>query len=222
VARLIDLVLAHRWVVVLVWLVLAGSGAATAGRTVDGLSYSFGLPGQPAYEANTDIVEAYGGGGLDDPLVLTVAARDGVDLRAGRGLDAFDEATRQVARASPRTRVVLASDDPDVLVSADGGRAVSVLYPAVVPGGDPYVAALPRLQRAVAGADVLGSPLRLTGVPLLAEGGGSDRGILVEVVFGAAGAHRADRRLVRGAVPRRPDRPGRGHRLLAADRDALA
>ncbi len=187
-ARLIDLVLGHRWVVVLVWLLLAGAGAATAGRTVDGLSYSFGLPGQPAYEANTDIVEAYGGGGLDDPFVLTAAAPAGTDLSSGRGLAAFDEATRQVARASPGTRVVLASDDPDVLVSADGGRAVAVVYPAVVPGGDPYVAALPRLQRAVAAADVLGSPLRMTGVPLLAEGGGSDRGILVEVVLGAAGA----------------------------------
>lgn len=187
-ARLIDLVLAHRWVVVLVWLVLAGAGAATAGQTVEGLSYSFGLPGKPAYEANTDIVKAYGGGGLDDPLVLTAAAPEGVDLRSGRGLDAFDAATREVAQAAPRTRVVLASDDPDVLVSADGGRAVAVLYPAVVPGGDPYVVALPRLQGAVAEADVLGSPMRLTGVPLLAEGGGSDRGILVEVVFGGAGA----------------------------------
>jgi RND superfamily putative drug exporter len=188
VARLIDLVLGHRWVVVLFWLVVAGAGAATAGRTVDGLSYEFGLPGQPAYEANTDIVRTYGGGGLDDPLVLTAAAPDGVDLRSGRGLDAFDEAVRRVAEAAPRTRVVLASDDPDVLVSPDGSRAVAVLYPAVVPGGDPYVAALPGLQRAVAETDVLGSPLALTGVLLLEEGSGGDRGVLAEVLLGGVGA----------------------------------
>lgn len=186
--RLVELVLRHRLLVVLFWLALAGSGAVTAGRTVDGLSYDFGLPGQPAFEANSAIQQRYGSGGLDDPFVLTAAAPDGGDLRSGRRLAAFDAAARQVARAAPGTRVVVAGADPDVLVSPDGGRAVAVLYPRVVPGPDPYAAALPRLQRAAATASVLGSRTSLTRVPLLAESSGGDRGVLIEVLFGGAGA----------------------------------
>ena len=136
---------------VLVWVVLAGAGAANAGRTVNALTYDFGLPVQPAYEANTAIAEAYGGGGLDDPLVLTAEAPAGAAFTSGDGLEAFDRAATQVARAAPGTRVVPAGDDPDVLVSTDGRRAVAVLYPRVVPGADPYAAALPRIERAVEG-----------------------------------------------------------------------
>ena len=49
-STLTDLVLRHRLLVVLLWVVLAGTGAANAGRTVDALTYDFGLPGEPAYE----------------------------------------------------------------------------------------------------------------------------------------------------------------------------
>ena len=186
--RLTDLVLRHRVLVVLLWVVLAGTGAANAGRTVDALTYDFGLPGQPAYEANTAIQETYGGGGLDDPLVLTAEAPTGAGFSSDDGLAAFDRAALEVARAAPGTRLVLAGADPDVLVSDDGRRAVAVLYPRVVPGPDPYAAALPRIEQAVARTDVLGSPVALTGVPLLVEGQGGDRGVLVEVVLGGAGA----------------------------------
>ncbi|MEP7090579.1 MAG: hypothetical protein ABI776_10780, partial [Nocardioidaceae bacterium] len=105
-ARLIDLVLSHRWLVVLLWVVVAGSGAATAGRTVDGLSYSFGLPGQPAYETNIAIQQKYGGGGIEDPLVLTAQAPQGTTLGSGGGRAVFDAAARRVAAAAPGTRVV--------------------------------------------------------------------------------------------------------------------
>lgn len=187
-SRLVDLVLRHRLLVVLLWVVVAGSGAATASRTVGNLSYDFGLPGQPAYEANLAIQRTYGGGGLDDPLVLSVGTSRG-DLRSGSGLAAFDRAARRVAQAAPGTRLVTAGDDPRVLVSRDGRRAVALLYPRVVPGAAPYGAATPALVRATGTTRVLGSPARLTGVPLLEEGGGgAGRGILVEVVFGAVGA----------------------------------
>lgn len=56
-------VLRHRVVVVLVWVGLAGLGGALASRMVDALSYEGALPGQPAYEANQDIVARFGSGG---------------------------------------------------------------------------------------------------------------------------------------------------------------
>ncbi len=70
--RLIDAVLRHRVLVALAWLAVAVAGVATAPSTLDRLSYDFALPGQPAYEANQEILKQYGGGGLNEPLLLVV------------------------------------------------------------------------------------------------------------------------------------------------------
>ncbi|MET0450071.1 MAG: hypothetical protein ABW004_16780, partial [Aeromicrobium sp.] len=65
---LTDLVLKHRLLVALAWLVVAVAGAATAPTTVDRLSFEFALPGQAAYETNQKIISQFGGGGgLNDP-----------------------------------------------------------------------------------------------------------------------------------------------------------
>ncbi|MFY0408428.1 MMPL family transporter [Solicola sp. PLA-1-18] len=188
-SRLADAVLSHRLLVVLVWLVIAGAGAATTTRTVDALSYDFGLPGQPAYEANTDIQRQFGGGGLVDPVVLTVRAPAGTDLSSGEGAAAFAQVAEQVAASAPGTRVVVPGDgEARALVSPDGRRAVALLYPRVVGGPDPYARALPAIERAASTASVAGVTPQLTGTALLAESSGGDRGVLVEVVLGGAGA----------------------------------
>ena len=183
--RFSEWVLGHRLLVVLFWLLVTGAGAATAGRTVDRLSYDFGLPGQPAYEANLQIRDTYGGGGLVDPLVLTVASADGTDLRTPAAGRQFAATVRQVVAASPGARVVTGVPE---LVSPDGRRAVALVYPVGVPGPDPYAAALPALERATAQARVFGAPVQLTGTPVLEESGGDSRGVLIEIVLGAVGA----------------------------------
>jgi hypothetical protein len=64
------LVLRHRLLVALAWLVVAVAGAATAPTTVDRLSFEFNLPGQAAYETNEKIIDRFGGGtghGDDEP-----------------------------------------------------------------------------------------------------------------------------------------------------------
>jgi putative drug exporter of the RND superfamily len=175
-------VLTHRLLVVLGWVLVAGAGAATAGRTVDALSYDFGLPGQPAYEANQAILAEYGGGGLNDPLVLTVR---GADLGTAAAKQDFAAAARRVA--GPDARLVTPTD-ADALVAPDGTRAVALVYPPAEPGADPYARALPALTRAAAATTVLGAPLEVTGTPALQEGGGDSRGVLIEVVLGAVGA----------------------------------
>ena len=73
---LTDWVLRHRRWVALAWLLIAAAGALAAPRAVDRLSYDFALPGQPAYEANVEIAERFGGGGVDDPLLLVVQGGD--------------------------------------------------------------------------------------------------------------------------------------------------
>ena len=241
---LTDWVLRHRRWVALAWLLVAVAGALAAPRAVDRLSYDFALPGQPAYEANVEIAERFGGGGVDDPLLLVV---QGEDARTAVG-----DVAAQAQEAVPGTRVVT-PDSPGAEVLAPEGDdvAVAVLYPPVTAGPDSYAGALPRLEQVVEAAQADGTDVELTGFALLSEGGAEgDRSVLAEVLLGgvgalvvlalvfgsllagvplagrrgldprhvprAAGADLPDRRGVRGAVPRRPDRPRCRHRLLPA------
>ncbi|PCC26568.1 multidrug RND transporter [Glutamicibacter sp. BW78] len=186
--RLVDFVLSHSVVVVVVWLLVATAGGATAGRTIDALSYDFGLPAQPAYETNMEIRDAFGSGGVNDPLLLTAAAPEG-QLSTAAGRKRFSEAAEKIAAGAPGTRVVTpVNSDPGPLISRDGTRAVALLYPRVDPGPEPYAAALPGIERAANEDSFDGQPWQLTSSVLLAENGGSDRGILVEIILGGAGA----------------------------------
>jgi RND superfamily putative drug exporter len=183
-------VLRHRALVVLVWVVLAVAGGVTAPKTVDSLSYDFGLPGQPAYEANQQILSDYGSGGQVDPLILMVRLPAGTTVAdSGVGED-FEAVVEQITRAVPGARVATPqTTGAKSLVSADKRTLVAVVYPEVVPGADPYVAALPAIQAAAAKAKVERVPVQVTGVPVLqSTSSGGDRGVLVEIIFGATGA----------------------------------
>jgi RND superfamily putative drug exporter len=188
-ARWTGFVLRHKRLVMLAWLVVTLVGGALAPTAIDRLGYDFGLPGQPAYEANREIEKRFGGGGAVDPLLVTVTVPEGrsvdeAEVRAELGA-AFGRLDR------PGWRVVSALDalDPAPFVSADRRTTFALLYPPVVPGPDPYAAALPQLTGALAESRVAGQPLRVTGVePLYTGGGGSDRPIIVEILLGAGGA----------------------------------
>lgn len=180
--RLARFVIGHRWWVLGVWLVLAVAGGFAAPRAVSALSYSFGLPGQPGYETNQQVVAATGSGGVNAPVLLLVG--DGEqpvpDTAAGPVVDA-------VGRAAPGARVVSFAQQPE-LRSADGRTAVVLVYPPVTPGPDPYVRALPALGQAAAQLSNTGVPVAVTGVNALAAGGGGGAGVLAETLFGGVGA----------------------------------
>ena len=180
--RLTEWVLAHRGLVALAWLVVAVTGGGLASTTVDRLSYEFALPGQPAYEANVEITETFGGGGTEDPLAVVVSG-DGAQ-RAAVVL------ARVVEEAVDGTRTVTAEDPgADVLTGDEGQVSVALIYPPITPGPEPYAEAQPRIERLVAEQQDGGTDVGLTGFDLLAEGGpGGDRGVLVEVVLGGLGA----------------------------------
>ncbi|MGH8919397.1 MAG: MMPL family transporter, partial [Actinomycetes bacterium] len=183
-------VLRYRIVVVLFWVGLAGVGGALASRTVDALSYDFALPGQPAYEANQDIVERFGSGGVNDPLLLTLTLPDGASVTDPAVQDQLTAALNRITSVAPGARVAsYPSTQNPAFLSADQRTTFALIYPPPAPGPEPYVAARPALEAAVAQVEIAGAPLRLTGVALLeTASSGGDRGVLVEVVFGAAGA----------------------------------
>ena len=179
--RLTHWVLTHRLVVVLVWLVVAVAGGVTTPTTVDRLSYDFALPGQPAYEANQEIQQRFGGGGLDDPLLIVARGDDA----SGTALSLAEQATGAV----PGTRVVTSADPGgEVLASQDGQVSVVVVYPPVTPGPEPYASSQPALERLAGQARSGGADVELTGFTALTEGSGGDRSVLIEVLLGGLGA----------------------------------
>ncbi|WP_202892812.1 MMPL family transporter [Kribbella italica] len=182
-------VLRLRWLVVVGWIVVTVVGGLLAPKTIDGLSYDFGLPGQPAYEANEQILEKFGNGGSVDPLavVLSVPAPASVEDPAVRS--EFAGALKRLQQ--PGWRVLSASDAEAgaALTSKDRRTTVALVYPPIVGGPSAYAAALPQVTSMLADVRVSGQPLQVTGVEALREaGGGSDRPIIVEIAFGAGGA----------------------------------
>ncbi|RLV48373.1 MMPL family transporter [Nocardioides mangrovicus] len=179
--RLTAWVLRHRWWVALFWAAVAVAGGVTAPTTADRLSFSFDLPGQPAFETNQAITKTFGTAGVDDPLLVVV--------RGGDATTSAEDLARRLQQGVPGTRVVTAADASH-LTTADGRASVVVVYPRVSGGPEPYAATQPRLEKVVTAARSEGVDARLTGFELLSEGGssGGSRSVLAEVVLGAAGA----------------------------------
>ena len=179
---LTDWVLRHRLWVALAWLFVAVAGGLAAPRAVDRLGYDFALPGQPAYEANVEIAERFGGGGFDDPLLVVVRGEDAAST--------VEDVVPRAAAAVPGTRVVTPDSPGADLLAPDGGDiAVGVIYPPVTAGPDPYAGSLPRLERVVQEARDGGADVELTGFGQLSEGGAEgDRSVLAEVLLGGLGA----------------------------------
>jgi RND superfamily putative drug exporter len=168
-------VIRHRRWVLVAWLLLAVAGGYAAPRATAALSYDFSLPGQPGYETNSMIAQRFGSGGDASPVLLVDSQPSTTRAQQIAG------AARQ---ALPGARVLSYADEK-ALLSADGRTGVVVVYPRIVPGPDPYAAALPVLDKLAAEQGVTA-----TGRDALAAGGGGDQGadVLVETIFGGAGA----------------------------------
>ena len=184
--QLTDWVLRHRLVVGIAWLAVAAVGGLTASTTVDRLSYEFALPGAPAYETNERIMDEYGGGGTNPPL-LVVLTGDGAAKAA-------PQISKAVEGAIAKSRTVTASDPGAESLTADNGQTSTVVvYPPVVGGPEPYASAQPQLEGVVEKTLATGAPEgsvdgQVTGFSILSEGGGGDRGVIVEVLLGGLGA----------------------------------
>ena len=170
---------------------LALAGGLAAAQSGHRLSVAFDLPGQPAYETNAAIVREFGSGGDNAPLVMVVRLPAGTTVDTpgirGRLASAFGWAAAALPGARSASWV---STGDRAFVSADGRTAFGLLYPVPdVASGDPYAAALPRLTSAVAGLQVDGAPVLVTGASILASGGsGGGSSVLTETLLAGAGA----------------------------------
>ena len=72
-ATLTRWVLAHKRLVVGIWVVVTVAAFAAIQPTVDALSEEFTLPGREAFETNREIAAIYGSGGDVAPIVPVVS-----------------------------------------------------------------------------------------------------------------------------------------------------
>ena len=134
-ATLTRWVLGHKRIVVVLWLVLAVVGFATAGKATDALSKSFDLPGKEGFDVSQQIAQQYGSGGTSDPVaaVITLPGSTTVDSPGIR--TQLAAAFARMAAAVPRARMVSwASTGDSAFVSADRHTTFALLYGYVPPG----------------------------------------------------------------------------------------
>ncbi len=195
IARLARWVLAHRRVVVAVWIVAFLAGGMGAGSVSKRLSFNFALPGQPGYETAKQISRSYGNGGESPSSIVVVTAPAGRTIASERQQVA---AAFQKARDSvPRVRIVdyASTHDPHFLTN-DGRSTYAIVFtPVEKTFGAPKVPV--QVQKAVASAlagsgaslGSAGSRVQLTGLSQLASGGSEKGpGVFVETLIGGAGA----------------------------------
>jgi putative drug exporter of the RND superfamily len=195
VSALTRWVLAHKRIVVVVWIALTVGGMAAAGPASEALDQDFSVPDSEGWETNVAIAAAYEGTGGDGlPLVPVVT------LPAGSSLDSPDVARdlksldREIARGLPGARVAsYASTRDEAFVSDDGRTTFALAYPRPTAedpfGGNPEAAQA--LTSALDDATVAGETVRVTGFDALAEDSGGEAegpGVLIEAVIGGAGA----------------------------------
>jgi len=186
VERFAELVLRHRRLVTLLWLVLLVGGGAAASQLSDRLSFDFSLPGQPGYETERQMVATYGVS-PQDTLVPVLAVPEGQTAQ-GRAADVaavFDAVRAQL----PQLRVVdLASTGDAGFVFADGRRTFGLVQGGQPTGFGPGAeAALRPVFEQAAGAR--GLEPGLTSYQLLAAGGDTTGpSVLLETLLGAVGA----------------------------------
>ncbi len=181
----------HRWIVIAAWIILAIVGGLAAARSGSRLSFTFDLPGQPAYEANTAIVKTFGSGGDNPPLVAVIRLPPGTTVDSPGVKGEIGAVFGKASAALPGARTASwISAGNRAFVSADGRTTFEMLYPvADFASSDPYSTALPRLTRAITGQYVHGAPVRVTGATILSSGGqGGGNSVLAETLLAGLGA----------------------------------
>jgi len=107
VERLARLVMRHRLIVSLFWLVTFVLGGIAAGQLSDRLTLDFSLPGQPGDNAENQLIESYGASSFDTyVVVVTVPDGQTVDGPTGTLLH-FQPDERHSVRSDAGARLLI-------------------------------------------------------------------------------------------------------------------
>src|SRR5471030_2625554 len=185
------LIVQHRRIVGIVWLVLFIAGADAASQVTRRLSTQFDVPGAASYQANLDILRTYGNGaqGYPDAVVITAPAGHTViepSVRTG-----VAESVAAVSALGPFRVASYANTGDTRFISGDAQSEVVLIFlPAYSEADAPPFG--PEILQAMRPALPHGARLYLTGLGELIAGGtthpGADVGALTETILGGLGA----------------------------------
>jgi RND superfamily putative drug exporter len=185
--RLAELVLRHRLLVVVAWVVIAVAGAMVTSTVSDRMTVNFSLPGQPGDTAANKIIAAFHNGGNTTPLLATVTMPDGQTITGHE--DEVAKAFASVGSADVPLRVVDEANTGDKAFRTSDDRTAyaMVFYP--FPQSFADVVPTKVVKAAVQGAAPSGAVVGVTGMDALATGDDSGgNGVLTETLLGALGA----------------------------------
>jgi RND superfamily putative drug exporter len=193
-ATLTRWVLAHKRLVLGLWLVLAIGGLAAMRPAGDALSGQFNLPGTEAFVANSRVAAVYGNGGDVAPLVPVVTLPKGKTVDSPGVARQLEAALAKVQAALPDARVAsYASTHDRDFVSGDGRTTFALVSIPAKGGVDPGQAEARAAQAALAHVTVGGASVEVTGLDALRadaadgpQGGGAS--VLVEALVAGVGA----------------------------------
>ena len=185
-------VLAHKRIVAIAWLLITLVGIATVGNATKAFSKKFGVPGREGYATNQRILHTYGSGGDQAPLVPVVTLPSGTSVNSAAVKAGLDKVAATIERVNPGSRIAsYATTGNRAFVSADGRTTFMLAYPR--PDNESFgdnTHAAKRAAAALSGATVAGAPVHLTGIDALSNqtGGGGGPGVLLEALIGGGGA----------------------------------
>ncbi len=193
ITRLTRWVLAHKRIVTVAWVLITVVGIATVSSSVKSFSNQFSVPGREGYTTNQQILRAYHNGGNYAPLVAVVTLPVGSSVSSAPVRTGLERIETKLTGVLPGTRIAsFASTGNHAFVSANGRTTFVLAYPPPPRkssfGGNTHAAKV--AASALAGEQIAGAPVHLTGVDALQNqtGGGNGPGILLESLLGGLGA----------------------------------
>jgi putative drug exporter of the RND superfamily len=193
VVTLTQWVLAHKRLVAGFWLLVTIAAFAALQPAGAALSQEISsVPGREGFETNRQIGALYGNGGNVAPIVPVVTLPEGTTVDSPGVTEQLDAALDRVQAALPAARIAsYASTGDRTFVSDDSRTTYALVYMPYRPGLDPGEVEVGLAERALAGVEVGGSPVEVTGLDALrveSEGGGEGVSVLIEVLVAGAGA----------------------------------
>ncbi len=189
-SKLSVLVLRHKLLVVVAWLVLAFAGAATASHTVGKLTDTYAMPGEPSFVANGKILALYGSGGGQEPLVPVVTVPAGKSVRDA-DVAAQVEKIFDAARVVGNERIVdYAATHDDAFVTTDARSTFALVFTPPNKKQDGLSEHDTAIEQAVTRAAPAGWTVKVTGMRELVNAKPAKKGadVAAESMIGALGA----------------------------------
>jgi RND superfamily putative drug exporter len=186
-------VLDHKRLVLGCWLVITLVAFAALQPAGNALSQQFAAPGLEASDTNGKLAELYGNGGDIAPIVPVVTLPRGKTVDAPAVAKQLDAALAKVEAALPGSRTAsYASTGDRAFVSQDGRTTFALVYIPAKGGANPGWDEARAAQTALAGVEVGGAAVEVTGLDALRSSTGDSEadgtGVLVGTLLAALGA----------------------------------